>query len=349
MRELALLLRPLLLKPMNFQKGWSRRLVALAVLGGLSALVALLYCRSARKGLEMEMKEASHARASLMLAEQRLANCRRDIDRLKGLLGGIKQRKAGTAPGMTTPDVAAIEFAVHSIPRRVWEQRVLAKDPKLQALYLGATRAGIPARYIALWRALDLPNDQVATFTDLMMQATEQTLDIESVAQSQGMEDSDPAITALKQDALDHLNASEIELLGESGFEQLQHYERALPMQEFVNAFAGDQAVAGTPISPGQASQLTKIMAQANPGFQGGAAADAPIVQSFDENIIAHVPMPEPMDPNVVLPLAQNILSTAQYGPFEGQINRNHYAIQVFNGLLQAPGDPMMGFAMWRM
>jgi hypothetical protein len=191
---------------------------------------------------------------------------------------------------------------------------------------------------------LGLSSEQIAKFSDITMQQTEQVLDIESTAQSQGLSDTDPAIKTLLDRAQDQANADEIQLLGESGFSQLQDYGRGQPVRDFVDSLSGTLTLTGASLTAAQANQLTRVMAASNSSYASGGTADGPIITSFDNQIIAHVTATPAIDSDAVLSQAQTFLSADQFAALQAQIARNQYAIQVFNTLVQMPGDPMMGF-----
>jgi hypothetical protein len=317
-----------------------------------AAVVAVLAARSipgANAGLVAAARERALLEASIGRAELRTADSRREASRLNGLLDGVRSRLGGPVPRVVPADAAAIDLSVHAIPRRVWEQRALARDPRLQALCLAAERAGLPQKYGPLWSSLGLSADQIARFSEIAMEGAERMLDVASSAQAQGLDPSDPAVAGLRRQAEDQQAAAQIDLLGEPGYQQLKEFERQAPMRSFVDALAGSLAVTGDPLSGPQASQLAQIMAGTNPSYAAGGTADDPIVHSFDEPLMAHVPAAEAVDPAAVLAQARGVLSDAQLGALQAQLERNHEVIQLFNELQQMPGNPMMGFAMWRM
>jgi hypothetical protein len=320
----------------------------LFVLSLMVACIAFRSVRQANTALAAASAQASSMAATLRRLGSRILDSRREYDRQRALLGGLRSRLGAWAPKTTPPDVAAIEWAVHSIPRKTWADRVLAKDPKLQALYLASERASLQQRYGAFWQQLGLSAEQIGRFGAIMMEETERMLDLTATAQSQGLDGLDPSITTLRRQAEDQLAAAQLELLGDSGYGQLHEFERAMPMHGFVDAFAGSVAIAGAPIGAAEAGQLTQIMANTNPGYQAGGTADDPTVHSFDEPIMAQTPVSEAVDPDAVLVQARSVLSEEQYAAFAAQIERNHDVIQVFNALLQAPGEPISGFAMGR-
>ena len=286
--------------------------------------------------------------ASLKRLQLEIANSERDKARLQLLLDGLRARRGSGSIGVIPKDLAAIQFAVHSIPRATWEMRALAKDPKLQAQYLAVERASLPRRYGALWQSLGLSPDQIARFSEITMQQTEQVLDIKTTAQLQGLEDTDPAIKTLLNQAQDRANADKLELLGESGFSQMQDYGRVQPIRDFVDSLSGTLALTGATLNAAQANQLAQIMSASNSSYASGGTAESPIVTSFDNQIISHVPANPAIDSDAVISKAQAILSADQFATLQAQIGRNQYAIQVFNTLVQMPGDPVMGFMLGR-
>jgi hypothetical protein len=317
-----------------------------------AAIVAVLAAGSipgTSVGLGAAARERALLEASIARAELGAADSMREASRLNGLLDGIRSRLGGPVPRVTPADAAAIDVSIHSIPRSVWEQRALARDPRLQALCLAAESAGLAQRFGPLWSSLGLSADQIAGFGEIEVEGAGRMLDVASTAQAQGLDESDLAAAGLRKQAEDQQAAAEIDLLGESGYRQLKEFERQAPMRSFVDALAGGLAVSGDPLTGTQAGQLAQIMAAANPSYAAGGTADGPLVRSFDEPLMAHAPVAEAVDPAAVLGQARGVLSDAQFGALRAQLERNHEVIQLFNELQQMPGDPMVGFAMWRM
>ena len=156
-------------------------------------------------------------------------------------------------------------------------------------------------------------------------------LDVASSAQAQGLDESDPAVAGLRRQAEDQQAAAQIDLLGETGYQQLKEFERQAPMRSFVDALAGSLAVTGDPLSGPQAGQLAQIMAGRIRRTPPAAPRDDPIVRSFDEPIMAHVPAAEAVDPAEVLGQARGVLSDAQFGALQGPAReepRGHPALQ---------------------
>jgi hypothetical protein len=63
-------------------------------------------------------------------------------------------------------------------------------------------------------------------------------------------------------------------LLGEAGHQQLQQFERMLPVQDPVIRLAGATALAGVPLTAQQGQQMTAIVATASGSFQDGGRAN---------------------------------------------------------------------------
>ena len=150
---------------------------------------------------------------------------------------------------------------------------LIQRNPHLQALYLAAQRAHLDQTYGPLFRTIHLSADQIAKFKDIMNDHDGQILDLEATAASQGLPTSDPAIVAFRQQADQQLQAAETILLGDSGYQQLQDYNRSLPVRTLVDNIAGTLAFTA-PLSAQQAEQLTQALAEASPSYQTGGNAD---------------------------------------------------------------------------
>jgi hypothetical protein len=328
--------------------------ILLAMVGVASFGVAWHEARSAHTtGIAVAAaieRKASLEGRSLRAAEQK-TTAERERVQLQIVLDGLQAPRKKTPalpPGVVeliAPAVASAQLEVHKMP---WRDIVLEKDPKLQALYLQTEPARLAARYAQFVQARGLVPGQAGKFQDLMMENAERVLDLKLTARTMGLAETDAAIVKLQQQAADQLRTAQTGLLGESGYQQLQQYERAAPVRDFVGTLAGSLAFTETPLSARQAEQLVQIMVTANPGYQNGGNADPPLLgEMFDSLMMAGKTAPV-IDSDTVLKQARSILSEAQYSQFEARINGNQNLVQLFNLILKAPGDPMVGFVFGR-
>ena len=144
-------------------------------------------------------------------------------------------------------------------------------------------------------------------------------MDLADVLRSQGEEASGRAVAALKAKAEADYVASLRELLGETGYAQLQDYERSSWMRQMVSAVGGVAVLEHAPFSAQQADALVSVIAGASKQYQRGGSA-------VDDDI----------DWDAVLAQAKPILTAEQFsimttmdpGPAHGGlIQRRMYAL----------------------
>jgi hypothetical protein len=153
---------------------------------------------------------------------------------------------------------------------RVWAMN----DAELQNLYLAAERASLAGRYAALWEELGLSTAQAEKLADLIMWRDEQRLDITAIVRTKGLTPQDSTVARLRARTDHAFHASVAGLLGEEAYQEIARYERALPVWQFVNQFAGAVALEGQPLTGAQAARLTATLADASPPYRAGGEAD---------------------------------------------------------------------------
>jgi hypothetical protein len=181
----------------------------------------------------------------------------------------------------------------------------LVNDPALQNLYLAAERAGLDFLYLPLLRQLGLSSAQREAFRDLLMRRHEQRMDLADIQESHGLAPDDPALWGLRRKAAANFDLRQSALLGAAGYQAFNEYERILPVRRLVGQFAGALALEGEPLSPAQAGDLTRVLAEASPPYGAGAPAD-----------------PDRMNWPVVVTEAAGILSEPQQRSFMNMLPR---------------------------
>ncbi|MBI5767049.1 MAG: hypothetical protein HZA93_04590 [Verrucomicrobia bacterium] len=149
--------------------------------------------------------------------------------------------------------------------------RQLLAKPEVQALMNVQQKAGIEARYAALFKSLNLSPEQRAKFESAIMDFQATQMDVLTAAREQGVRDPE-TIRKLMGDARNEFSSTLQSLLGESGFAQFQTYEQTLPQRNLVNQLQQRLSYTDTPLTPIQAEQLVQILAS-NPGPRPAAAA----------------------------------------------------------------------------
>jgi hypothetical protein len=155
----------------------------------------------------------------------------------------------------------------------------LMTDPKFQNLLLTARRASLATIYGPFFTKLRLSTEQIDRFKEAVLNYEENKMDSAAIRDAQTLASGNSAITDF-----DTKNSTELKevlgtLLGEDGYRQLKDYERSLPARKAVDDFAGAAAIAGVPLAPDQAEQLTQLVAQTSPEFRNGGS-----VKSVDWN-----------------------------------------------------------------
>lgn len=268
-------------------------LAAAGIVLGFAVALDWFAVRSERRA-NAALAEIAQKRAALNAAvredDERIAADDRERLALKAALGTLPPAAAsGAVAGKRNPgdrDVAAL----------------LEANPALFALGVRAYRANLGPHFASLYRALGLSQAQIDAFESLMTEHEEGLLDLNATAASQGLENSDPAVLAVRQQEDDQLRAAQVALLGDAGYRQLMQMGRVQPVQDIVASVATTVALTSSPLSGAQAAELTDFLANASSSYRRGDPAD-----------------PATIDWDVVLPQAQGILTAPQFGALKAE------------------------------
>ena len=262
--------------------------------GGLACLLGLAwFARLSADRNEQALVRAARdnaaleARARTTAAE--LAALRRESAQLRAALAPPPARPVPSAPA------AGRNFAADLAD-------LVVTDSGLANLSVRALRASIAAQFGRLYSRLGLTPDQIDQFETMLVEHQRELMDIAAGARSQGLRFDDATIVALRLQEDEELGTAELTLLGAGGYQQLQDFTRALPMQRIVLEVANSAALSSSPLTAGQADALTRILTNTNSRFQNGGAAD-----------------PAAIDWNLVLPEAQGILNETEYQALQGE------------------------------
>ena len=206
--------------------------------------------------------------ANIRRLESRLATNEKDRADLRAALDEAK--KAGPVVVAPPPPTKVPAGA----PGSFNPMEAIMKDPKLQNYFFASQRAELARSYGPFFRQLGLTPTQVARFQDLMIKRAEQDMDLQAVAQSQGLSPGSPALVTLRKQAEDELRSAQTALLGPTGYEQWQQYERTVGVRPVVQKFVGAAALEALPLTAQQAEQLTQILAEASPRYAKGGKAN---------------------------------------------------------------------------
>jgi hypothetical protein len=323
----------------------SRRTLARAAITGLFlALFGLAWREAAlARRAESDLGAAVSKHAELVDALRRQKELFAAASRLRT---GMEAKLGGLKSALAHPPSKDAALKVLALAAAPWREVVLAKEPKLQALYLAAERASLPARYGPFLRPLGLSAEQTAKFDDVQLAAAERALDIKASAEAQGLTLDDPAVAALLKQSAQELQSAQADLLGADGVQQLQQYERSLPMRAFVDSLGGALAFTDAPLNAQQANQLLQQLLGASSSYQDGGIAISPRLTTVYSSLMASQSLAqEPVDWDSVLPQAQATLSGSQFAMLNAAMQENLTTMQLFNMMMeQTKNSPLVGF-----
>ena len=151
----------------------------------------------------------------------------------------------------------------------------VASSPEFQKLLAIQAKGRINATYGALFKALNLSPEQLAQFQGLLADKQQALMDTMQAAREQGInprEDPD-GFKALVNQALDQVNASIQQTLGDAAYAQYQQYQQQLPERNTVNSLQQQLGYSQTPLTDDQANQLVALLAQNQPQRTGNGTA----------------------------------------------------------------------------
>ena len=334
----------------------TKSLVAVVTLVAVALVVAWRESRMtqvSRMALAAAVEKRAMLETRIGIEEGRVTALEREWKALQAMLAGLRSAPAKARPvykpvHINAPAEAAMWLAIGA---ESWQEVALQKNPRLQAGYLASERTNLALRYGPLLQRLGLTPDQTEKFNDLMAEHTARLLDLKLTARAQGITEPDQANATLIQQADERLSAAQLDLLGDAGYQQLQEYERTLPVREQAGMLAGALALTDTPLSTQQAEQITQIIANASKGYQGGGRADMPMPgngELLTPLMLAHQAVAETIDWGAVLTQARGVLSESQFALFEASVTKDQSVVRLFNLIQQSPEEPMVGFAFGR-
>jgi hypothetical protein len=146
-------------------------------------------------------------------------------------------------------------------------QRMRA-EPAFQQLSIQATRASTRINYAPLFRALRFTPEQIKVFEELIAARAWSGLDVTAARVGLGLPHSDPAVLQESQRQESDFHARMRELLGESATEAFLRYEATAPQRDLTNQLAGNLYHTESPLTAGQADQLSQIVSRYLPNLE---------------------------------------------------------------------------------
>lgn len=199
--------------------------------------------------------ERTAMRATRTALEQRLAAAEQKR-------AALQAQQARTAAARKSPSAAP--QAISTVADR------LGADPKLQALYFAGLRNQIAVNFGPFFRRAALGPDQVARMQEVLLKKSEQEMDLQMTARTQGVTMNAPEIRALNEKFDAETQTAEREALGDAAYAQFKDYERSAAVRDVVQGLVGMAVLEGAPLTASQAEQLGQVLANASPSYRQG-------------------------------------------------------------------------------
>jgi hypothetical protein len=251
------------------------------------ATVGFQQAARARKADEIRLALASRQResyAAIARAEQELVDEERARKQLEKDAASLKNIVIVDAPAASVQKEAKQE-----------QESVLNQEQRARGY-----RSRLVAEYAPFYLKIGLSPEQIDRFETMLTDYWQSTEDLTAVAEAKGLNDQDPSVAKLREQATTSLRQAETELLSENGYRQLQEYERTLPVRALTASLAERLYYTDAPLNGTQADRLTQILAGASKSYGDGLAAD-----------------PEQIDWPAVLTLVQGMLTPVQRSVLE--------------------------------
>jgi hypothetical protein len=299
-----------------------------------------------------EVQLTREATVSLGTALNRQSDLEMEYRRTEKLLAEASRRKADLESRLAMLQAAKKRVTSYDGDLRIlaevakpWRDIVIRRDPKLQAIYLQSERIEIPQRFAAFVASRGLSQEQAQKLDAFEYAATERSLDIRASAQSQGLDQSDPAVLTLLNQSDEELRASLVNLLGEDGCSLLEDYQRTLPTRDFVSTMAGELAFTDSPLNAQQANQLVDELSAANTSYQKGGPADSPRFLDYSGLMATQSLAQEPVAWESIESQVQGLLDKTQFSLLNAKMQENSSTVQLYNMMVRSSDAPLLGFS----
>ncbi len=209
------------------------------------------------------------AKAAVVRLETERATIRAARTTLEQRLAAAEQKRA-TLQAQQTQAAGARKPASAAAPSISTVADRLGADPKLQALYFAGLRNQIAVNFGPFFRRAALSPDQVAKMQEVLLKKSEQDMDLQMTARTQGVAMDAPEIRALKEKFEAETQAAEREALGDAAYAQFKDYERSAAVRDVVQGLVGMAVLEGAPLTAPQAEQVGQLLANASPSYRQG-------------------------------------------------------------------------------
>lgn len=246
-----------------------KHLIIVALWGGavLSLVWAVAQSRvAAAAQAEVEGLRTARARHETQLREQEQQSAASDQE-LQDMQATLKRQQDNAV-------IMPVQSR-HVAPVRLRDSQAAAvRDPVLQNLMLAVERTALAGRYAPVVSKLGLTAPQAEKLEALIHWRNEQQMDLDDIVRTNRLSERDPAVVKLREKTNRSFRVEVESLIGPPAYQELIQHERALPVWELVNQFAGAVALEGNPLTETQATQLTETLAVSSPPYREGGEAD---------------------------------------------------------------------------
>lgn len=239
--------------------------------------------------ITMIAQKRSRLDAEIREREQWLATADGNRVRLQSERDGLLKAKATPTTPVEAKKTATAPTSSALMAQALQQFENDQKDPKIQVSQLASRRSKVRSTYELLFRTLGLSPAQIEKFQEIAARLEAQKMDLNAIlgeevkANQVISEGTWSAVKKLQAKADADYQSAQRELLGETGYRQLQDYERTSPVRTMVSGLAGTAVLAGLPISAQQAERLTQVLANASSEYQQGRTAS---LATVDWNLV---------------------------------------------------------------
>jgi hypothetical protein len=289
--------------------------------------------------VKLRAEAAGDDRADL---RKRLFDAQKRIKALQDQLAARQNRSGRAAAGRGGPDSQSASAGQPGRPdfRRAFGGlfQAVTNSPQFQKLAAIQQKAGLDARYAALFKSLvqdyGLNAQQIDQLKNLLVQKQQAAIAALQAARDQGLNPrTDPAdFQQVVSDAQAGVDSQIQAALGTNVYSAYTQYEQTLPQRSLVNQLQQSLSYTSTPLSDDQASQLLQAVEAAS-APSGGAAGT--VAQNFRFMFSPNSPAPAAPVTTQTVAAAQALLSQPQVQALQ-QIQAQQQAEQQIQQLFQA-------------
>jgi hypothetical protein len=262
-----------------------------------------------RERVQREAARTAEVEKKFRSAEALAASLQKSADEIEAAKKTAEQLKQ-TAPAKAGANPAGNFFV-----------DVVMTNPEYQELNAKHNHSSLRFTYGPLYRKLGLSPEQIANFEAAMDEQEQSTMDAFLAARSQEVSYEDPSLAQLKAADAKPVDDKLRATLGDAGFEEFNAYKKTMDSRAAVDSLASALYYTETPLTAGQADQLTQLVA-ANTGKR---SVDAAGTTTFGE-----------VDWDKVYAQAQGILSSSQLNLLQavGEKKRTEDKLAALSGKL---------------